>query len=197
MNWCFIFSVPVVLILFLFFYRPRSYNKYISYKITNTVIYFIEIYTASLLITILYIYLDSGEFLWKTSINFDVFITIFLSGFTFYQILVLVTINISDSVDNDGYQSIKTLCERLLILKKGNNKEKHFNLLKSFQEKNTNPQKPVMNKVAIDTFQNILSVDYDHPMLENNLEYIIVSMDHEIQTNSLNWNTSFLLKLLK
>lgn len=163
----------------------------------NSLVYFSEIYFITLAITSIYIKIQYQQWPWKISLEFDAFITIFITSFTVYQILILVTINIFKANNIDGYQSFKTLCQRLLLWKNYNNEEEYKDLLTLYNEFNGNKNHRVIPKNVEHNLDNLIKIDFKNPELIKFLELSIIDMDHYIETDGFTWNSSILLNWLK
>lgn len=195
--WTCIFSFPIILVFILFFFRRRSYDSYKSYQRTNSVVYFLEIYITTLALSCIYISIQFKSWPWDSNLDFDTFFTIFITSFTVYQIIVLVTKNIHKSNNIDGYQSLKTLCERLLFCKKYDNQKEYDKFLKLYNQYNGNTNHRVIPPIVEEYLNDLNRISFNDPKINMFLEFAIIDLNHQIELDGFTWNSSFFLDVLK
>ena len=114
-----------------------------------------------------------------------------------YQIIVLVTKNIHKSNNIDGYQSLKKLCERLLLCKKYENKEGYDSFLKRYNQYNGDKNHRVIPPNAEEYLNNLNGMSFNDPKINMFLELAIIDLNYQIELDGFTWNSSFFLDLFK
>lgn len=193
-----IFLGVLVLALIILRIIRLIFKSYILNKITNILVYLVEIYIAGTLISLL-LYKES----FQSHTSFLIIFKDYVFANSIYQIFLGIILKFWDGTTIDALNSLQAPIKRIKLY--SSNKEqlsKYFVLFKTETKKSKDDRS--YNKYALSIIDNLtLVVD---AYLNNNLserefnrclDDYLISIEHEKNFISLGWQNSLLLRIFK
>ena len=184
--------------LFIILIIRKVFKSYFLNKITNILVYLIELYLAGTLISLL---------LYKETFQIQTSFLLVFKNYVFansiYQIILNMILKFWDGTTIDAYNSLQTALKRIKLYSSNKDKlSEYFIVFKSNVSKLNNERS--YNKNALSTISNVnLLID---KYLNNNLsesefnKYLddyLISIENEKNLISMGWQNSLLLRMAK
>lgn len=184
--------------LFIILIIRKVFKSYFLNKITNILVYLIELYLAGTLISLL---------LYKETFQIQTSFLLVFKNYVFansiYQIILNMILKFWDGTTIDAYNSLQTALKRIKLYSSNKDKlSEYFIVFKSNVSKLNNERS--YNKSALSTISNVnLLID---KYLNNNLsesefnKYLddyLISIENEKNLISMGWQNSLLLRMAK
>ena len=184
--------------LFIILIIRKVFKSYFLNKITNILVYLIELYLAGTLISLL---------LYKETFQIQTSFLLVFKDYVFansiYQIILNMILKFWDGTTIDAYNSLQTALKRIKLYSSNKDKlSEYFIVFKSNVSKLNNERS--YNKSALSTISNVnLLID---KYLNNNLsesefnKYLddyLISIENEKNLISMGWQNSLLLRMAK
>lgn len=184
--------------LFIILIIRKVFKSYFLNKITNILVYLIELYLAGTLISLL---------LYKETFQIQTSFLLVFKDYVFansiYQIILNMILKFWDGTTIDAYNSLQTALKRIKLYSSNKDKlSEYFIVFKSNVSKLNNERS--YNKNALSTISNVnLLID---KYLNNNLsesefnKYLddyLISIENEKNLISMGWQNSLFLRMAK
>ena len=184
--------------LFIILIIRKVFKSYFLNKITNILVYLIELYLAGTLISLL---------LYKETFQIQTSFLLVFKNYVFansiYQIILNMILKFWDGTTIDAYNSLQTALKRIKLYSSNKDKlSEYFIVFKSNVSKLNNERS--YNKNALSTISNVnLLID---KYLNNNLsesefnKYLddyLISIENEKNLISMGWQNSLFLRMAK
>ena len=190
-------GVLVVALIILLIIR-LIFKSYILNKITNILVYLIEIYIAGTLISLL-LYKES----FQSHTSFLMIFKDYVFANSIYQIFLGIILKFWDGTTIDGYNSLQTAIKKFKLY--SSNKEKLAEKLVTFQwQIKILDKERAYNKYAINVANNLIEAvdsyinnDESESDFNKYLDAHLIDIEHEKNIISLGWQNSLLLRILK
>lgn len=184
--------------LFIILIIRKVFKSYFLNKITNILVYLIELYLAGTLISLL---------LYKETFQIQTSFLLVFKNYVFansiYQIILNMILKFWDGTTIDAYNSLQTALKRIKLYSSNKDKlSEYFIVFKSNVSKLNNERS--YNKSALSTISNVnLLID---KYLNNNLsesefnKYLddyLISIENEKNLISMGWQNSLFLRMAK
>ena len=184
--------------LFIILIIRKVFKSYFLNKITNILVYLIELYLAGTLISLL---------LYKETFQIQTSFLLVFKDYVFansiYQIILNMILKFWDGTTIDAYNSLQTALKRIKLYSSNKDKlSEYFIVFKSNVSKLNNERS--YNKSALSTISNVnLLID---KYLNNNLsesefnKYLddyLISIENEKNLISMGWQNSLFLRMAK
>lgn len=184
--------------LFIILIIRKIFRSYFLNKITNILVYLIELYIAGTLISLL-LYKET----FQSQTSFLLVFKDYVFANSIYQIILNMILKFWDGTTIDAYNSLQTALKRIKLYSSNKDKlSEYFIIFKSNVSKLNNERS--YNKSALSTIDNVnLLID---TYLNNNLsesefnKYLddyLISIENEKNLISMGWQNSLFLRMAK
>lgn len=194
-----IIGLAILFVTYIFIRIIRIVLKsHFLYKISNVLVYLIELYFAGTLISLL---LYQGSFQSHTS--FFMIFKDYVFANSIYQIILNIILKFWDGTTIDGYNSLQTATKEFKLY--SSDKDKLAEFLVTFQEKiNKLDKERAYDKYSINVANNLIDavdtyLNTDEPEANFNryIDEHMIDLEHRKSITSLGWQNSLLLRILK